>query len=99
MKIKFTQKFPYLQYFSFESFTADSVDFLILLCDLLIYFSNQLLRKILSECQTVWIQTRPDTLLGLIWDQAVCYGYLQMTLVGNELFFNIFTSFRYEFLG
>ena len=38
-----------------------------------------------SECQTVWIQIRPDTLTGLVWIQTVCRGYEQMTLVGNEL--------------
>ena len=50
------------------------------------FFQNQLLRKILSgipsECQTDWIQIRPD--LGP-WVQTVCKGYQQTTLVGNEL--------------
>ena len=27
------------------------------------------------QCQTVWIQTRPDILSGLIWVQTVCKGY------------------------
>ena len=44
---------------------------------------NQLFRKILSgtpsECQTDWIQIRPDILLGLIWVQSVCQGYEQTT--------------------
>ena len=31
-----------------------------------------------SECQTVWIQIRPDVLLGLIWVQTVL-GYQHMT--------------------
>ena len=38
---------------------------------LLIFFENQLFRKILSgipsECQTVRIQVRPDIMSGLIW--------------------------------
>ena len=38
-----------------------------------------------SECQTIWIQIRPDILLGLIWVQTVCKGYQQMTLEGKEL--------------
>ena len=50
------------------------------------FFQNQLFRKILSglpsECQTVWIQIRPDPLSGLIWVQIVCKGYQQTTLVG-----------------
>ena len=48
------------------------------------FFQNQLFRKILSgipsECQKVWIQIRPDILLGLIWVQTLCKGYQQTTL-------------------
>ena len=51
------------------------------------YFQSQVLRKILSripsECQTIWIQIRPDFLSGLIWVQTVCKGYQQTT---SELF-------------
>ena len=40
------------------------------------FFQNHFFRKTLSgipsECQTVWIQTRPDILSGLIWVQTVC---------------------------
>ena len=36
------------------------------------------------ECQPVWIQIRPDILLGLIWAQTVCKGYQQMSLAGRE---------------
>ena len=36
-------------------------------------------RKVLSgtppECQTVWIQIRPNILSGLVWVQTVCKGY------------------------
>ena len=43
------------------------------------------LRKILSglssECQTDWIQIRPDVSSGLIWVQSVCKGYEQTALV------------------
>ena len=53
------------------------------------FFQNRPFRKILSgipaECQTVWIQIRPDITSGLIWVQTVCKGYQQTTLVGNEL--------------
>ena len=39
------------------------------------FFQNKLFRKILSgipsECETAWIQIRPDTLSGLIWVQTV----------------------------
>ena len=52
----------------------------------LLIFQNQLFRKILSgkpwECQTVWIQIRPDILSGQIWVQTVCKGY-QQTRVNN----------------
>ena len=37
-----------------------------------------------SECQTVWIQIRPNILLGLIWVQTVCKGYQQMTKVATS---------------
>ena len=36
-------------------------------------------------CQTVWIQIRPDNLLGLIWVQTIRKGYLQTRLIGKEL--------------
>ena len=40
------------------------------------FFQNQHFRKLpsgkSSECQTVWIQIRPDILLGLIWVQTAC---------------------------
>ena len=63
------------------------------LCRLLI-FQNQLFRKILSgiraECQTVWIQIRPNVLSGLIWVQTVCKSYQQTTLGDKEsICFNI----------
>ena len=38
-----------------------------------------------SECQTDWIQIRPNILSGLIWVQSVCKGYEQTTHVGKEL--------------
>ena len=37
------------------------------------------------QCQTVWIQIRPDVLLGLIWVQTVCKCYQQMALQGIML--------------
>ena len=45
----------------------------------------KILSGISSECQTDWIQSRPDILSGLIWVQSVSLGYEQKTLVGNEL--------------
>ena len=58
-------------------------------CRLLIFFENKFFRKIISgipfECQTDWIQIRPNILLGLIWVQSVCKGYQQTTLGGKEL--------------
>ena len=41
--------------------------------------------RLVSECQTVWVEIRPNVLSGLIWVQTVCKGYQQMTLVGKEL--------------
>ena len=38
-----------------------------------------------SECQTVWIQIRPDVLSGLILVQTVTKEYQQPTLAGKEL--------------
>ena len=38
--------------------------------------------KMPLECQTVWIQIRPDNLSGLIWVQSVCKGYQQTTPTG-----------------
>ena len=56
-----------------------------LFCRLLILFKNKLFRKILlgipSECQTVWIQIRPDILSGLMWVQPGCKSSQQSTLV------------------
>ena len=37
-------------------------------------------RKILSDCQTVWIQIRSNLLSGMVWIQTVCKGYQQTTL-------------------
>ena len=54
-----------------------------------------------SGCQTVWIQIRPDILLGLIWVQTVCKGYIssqqKSSLVGKEL--NTKHFFLYYFLA
>ena len=52
------------------------------------FFSDNI-SGIPSECQTIWIQIRPDVLSGLIWVQTVCKGYQQTTKVatiaGKEL--------------
>ena len=59
------------------------------------FFQNQLFQKkisgIQSECQTVWIQIRPNILSGLIWHQAICKGYQQMTIVGRVKWTEVFT--------
>ena len=51
-------------------------------------FLSKLFQKNLSgipsDCQTVWIQIRPDVLSGLIWDQTVCKGNQQMTKVATR---------------
>ena len=58
-----------------------------LFCRLLFFFNINFLKKILSgipsECQTDWIQIRPDKRSGLIWVQSVCKGYEQTALVGR----------------
>ena len=36
------------------------------------------------QCQTVWIQIRPDVLSGLIGVQTVCKGYQQTTKVATS---------------
>ena len=36
------------------------------------------------ECQTVWIQIRPDKTSVLIWIQTVCKGYQPMTIVATS---------------
>ena len=50
-------------------------------------FFQKNLSRIPSECQTVWIQIRPDILSGLIQVHTVCKGYQQRTKVaprGNK---------------
>ena len=49
-----------------------------------INLSEKILSGIPSECQTVWIQIRPDILSGLIWVQSVCKGYQQTTQGGKK---------------
>ena len=53
--------------------------FFILFLSSIDFFQNQLVQKFLSgissECQTDWIQIRPDVLSGLIWVQTVCKGF------------------------
>ena len=54
----------------------------------LLHFPLTLCRKNLSgipsECQTVWIQIRPDVLSCLIRVQTVCKGYQQTTKVATS---------------
>ena len=62
-----------------------------LFCCLLIYFKINFFEKFFQDyhqCQTVWIQIRPDIMSGLIWIQTICKGYHQMTQTGNELSHN-----------
>ena len=44
------------------------------------HFFKIILLGILFECQTDWIQIRPNILSDLIWVQSVCKNYQQMTL-------------------
>ena len=46
-------------------------------------FTQNILSGIISECQTVWVQIKPDIWSGLIWVQTVCRGYQQMPLASN----------------
>ena len=48
------------------------------------HFFEKNISGIPSECQTVWVQIRPDILSGLVWVQTVCKGYQQTTLVGKD---------------
>ena len=70
----------------------------LLLCHILL-FEYWIFQSIPSGCQTVgsrsgptksvWIQMRPNILLGLIWVQTVCNGYIsrqqKSPLAGKEL--------------
>ena len=49
------------------------------------FFEKKKLSGIPSDCQTVWIQIRPDVLSGLIRVQTVCESYQQTTLGNKEL--------------
>ena len=46
-------------------------------------FSENSFRNII-RVSNVWIQVRPDILLGLIWVQTVCKGYQQTTVVSDK---------------
>ena len=74
----------------------------ILFCGLLIFsklaVSKYSFRKS-SECQTVWIQIRPDILLGLIWVQSACKSYQQMTLADILLLRLHKTSVSFIYFG
>ena len=53
-------------------------------CRLLIFFKINFFKKFFQEYnqrfQTVWIQIKPDDLLGLNWIQTVCKDYQQTTV-------------------
>ena len=65
-----------------------------------VLFSRKIILGVTSECQTVsikirpdtlqtvWTQIRPDRVSGLIWVQTVCKGYLQMTLANHSIMTN-----------
>ena len=62
-------------------------NFFMIFCHLLIFldfFPKKFLQEY-HQCQTVWIQIRPDILSGLIWAQTVCKDYHQATTVNKEL--------------
>ena len=77
----------YCIYFSEDGFSQSKIDFL-----------KKILSGILSVCQTVWMQIRPDGLSGLIWVQTVCKGYQHRTLASKELFFTGWSSMRNYFM-
>ena len=54
--------------------------------------------KMLSECQTVWIQIRINTLSVLIRVQTVCKGYSYMTKVAacREVNFSMSVYCRFK---
>ena len=45
-------------------------------CRLQKYLFQNIISGIPQECQTVWIQIRPDEMSGLIWFQTVCKGLI-----------------------
>ena len=49
-----------------------------------INFFRKIISRIRPECQTVWIQIRPDVLSGLICVQTLCKSYRQTTLGDEE---------------
>ena len=49
-----------------------------------INFLEQFYQKC-HQCQTVWIQIRPDKISVQIWVRTVCKDYQQTALVGKEL--------------
>ena len=53
--------------------------------NLFFFFLEKILSEILSECQTVLIQIKPDILSGLTCFQTVCKGYQQTTHADKEL--------------
>ena len=46
-----------------------------------IFFVENFLSKIMSECQAIWTLIRLDGLSGLIWVQIVCNVYQKTALV------------------
>ena len=68
-------------------------------------FQNELFQKILSEtlseCQTVWIQIRPDRMSGLVLVQTVCQNYQQTTkfAAGRQRVILLFRSFYVLFVS
>ena len=66
--------------------------FFMFFCHMLNFFKISFFENFF-QCQTDWIQIRPDILSGLIWVQSVCIGYQQMTPEGNkELIFLVAPS-------
>ena len=89
--LKFSSWDPSLTFYTnfqlFSDWLIMNVFFVVVLyCFCGLFFQKQLFRKILPGnhyCQTVWIQIRPEPMLGLNLVQAVCKGYQQTTLVGK----------------
>ena len=67
----------YPRAFLFLHLTSALGKFFILFCRLLIF--SFFFSGIPLECQTDWMQIRPNVMSGLIWVQTVCKSYQQKT--------------------
>ena len=57
-----------------------------------ISFFQSIISGIPSECDTIWIEIRPDVLWVLNCEQTVCKGYHRQQVAGTELIFHKYTG-------